>query len=423
MRYTLKHKDMICAVFEASDKDVLDCIIFKIAVTHLPLPLKRLVKEGYSEEFIETQDDDYFILNEDGCTLMNDWITDRQIPANREMIEEYTEKKYTLRELLFSSYGCSFTDSYWFEPEGERLCWNDIITYRNKFDNLYLYAGVIKPYQKHNGSLDGQLEKCWVFNGSDVFLRKSVLEQDAILIVRELWASKIYDSIKVVECTSYEVVEESATGIWTTCISKRFTDDDTELITSYDLLEEFNMTQLDSVYDKIIELAVSYGADINQIEQYMDTQCIVDFLITNRDRHQNNIGFLRDNNTLKIISYAPVFDSGSSRLLEGESSESLYNTKVNGLYSTEIECLSHVKDFNRFNLDLLPNREFVKSLLEHTIISEDRKHAILNLYEQKIEFLRKLQSCKNREEIKEVLYPKVEEKSFDYFMDMMSMSK
>ena len=39
---------------------------------------------------------------------------------------------------------------------------------------------------------------------------------------------------------------------------------------------------------------------------------MTDYLFSNVDRHLNNIGILRDPNSLKFIDFAPIFDSGNS---------------------------------------------------------------------------------------------------------------
>ena len=42
----------------------------------------------------------------------------------------------------------------------------------------------------------------------------------------------------------------------------------------------------------------------------------LDYLIMNVDRHLNNLGIIRNVNTLKWISAAPIFDSGEAMNLE-----------------------------------------------------------------------------------------------------------
>lgn len=165
-----------------------------------------------------------------------------------------------------------------------------------------------------------------------------------------------------------------------------------------------DIAQNEDVYEKIIECAVRYGASEEESTKYMDIQSLVDYLITNRDRHQGNIGFIRNADTLSIISPAPVYDSGSCKHLEGEKPEGVEHTTVNGLYSTEGEVLEHVKDLAIVNVENLPDKEKYRSILnECRNISEYRKSTLLDLYEQKKEYMfqkqRDFLSYQEKEEI------------------------
>lgn len=124
----------------------------------------------------------------------------------------------------------------------------------------------------------------------------------------------------------------------------------------------------------------------------MDLESIVDFLILNRDRHQGNIGFLRNSNTLKIQSIAPIYDSGSCKHLEGVYPEDLLNTTINGLYNTEQELLSHIRDFSVLDVSKLPSIEEIKSIYDECIyLSEKRKQKLLGYYEERIKFIKNKQ--------------------------------
>lgn len=46
---------------------------------------------------------------------------------------------------------------------------------------------------------------------------------------------------------------------------------------------------------------------------------MMDFIISNSDRHLNNFGILRDSTTLQWLSYAPIFDSGNSMFYKSGS--------------------------------------------------------------------------------------------------------
>ena len=176
------------------------------------------------------------------------------------------------------------------------------------------------------------------------------------------------------------------------CTCKAFTDANTELVTAFDLLEKDNFTQQANVYELIIQAAVSLGLCEQLVQDYMDIQTMVDYLITNRDRHQGNIGFLRNADTLKLINVAPVYDSGSSKTKEGEFPESVTETTTNGLYPTETECLAHVKNLQLIDLTKLPDVEMVTAIFNKcNYLSEYRREILINLYLNKVKYLHHLQ--------------------------------
>jgi len=393
MLYTLKHKDINLAVFETLHKDITSCIINTQYLDSLPLPLKRLIKPGYDIEFIESksEDNNYIILNEDGCILFDGWLSDREIPINRYNYDSYIQKDYSPRKWLLENNGYSFNDCYWIESEKENLTWKDIQDKFKSLDEFYTVKDNNHIYKGHNSTLGGQLEKFWYKKDQDIMLCKKIDMQYDILIAREIIASLIYRKQGYNNFCNYDFVYDKTNNI-IGCICQCFTNENIEFVSAYDLLEEYNMTQLDNIWDKIVELASHYGLSKQETHNYLDIQTIVDFLISNRDRHQGNIGFLRNSETLKFISPAPIFDNGSSKTKEGEYPENLVETTVNGLYNTEFECLSHVKNFSLINIDKLPTKEEVQNIFNQCRgLTLNRKEFLLTMYEEKKSFLRELQ--------------------------------
>lgn len=387
--YTIKHFDHNLLTFSLLQKDVYFAAIGKSHVEELPLPLKRIIHN--QEEFIQEETDNFFVLNEEGCWLIEMWLNDREIPVNRDNYSSYIKKGSSSRQWMLENNAYSFTDCYWIDSGANPIKWKDIKEKMSKVDEFYTVKEQNRMYKGHNSTLGGELEKFWYKSDGTLKLCKKVSKLHDILNAREVIASLIYQKQGYAPYCHYDFVydsEEEIVGV--KC--KAFTSENVELISSYDLLEEHNRTQQPDVYELIIEYAAEYGLDKQIATKYMDIQTIVDYLITNRDRHQGNIGFLRDSGTLQIIGPAPIFDSGSSKHMEAVYPEDVENTIVNGLYNTEMECLSHVKDLHVIDINKLPSKEEILSILnECQYISEKRKEKFLTLYESKIEYLQKLQ--------------------------------
>ena len=48
------------------------------------------------------------------------------------------------------------------------------------------------------------------------------------------------------------------------------------------------------------------------IRDAVDRMIVLDYLIVNGDRHQNNFGVVRNADTLEYLGAAPIYDSGTS---------------------------------------------------------------------------------------------------------------
>ncbi|WP_240941925.1 hypothetical protein [Paenibacillus sp. HB172176] len=65
-----------------------------------------------------------------------------------------------------------------------------------------------------------------------------------------------------------------------------------------------------SLYQHYVNCCETLG--IAGIMQALDRMIVLDYLIANEDRHQNNFGVVRHAETLEWIGAAPIYDSGSS---------------------------------------------------------------------------------------------------------------
>lgn len=399
MIYILLHKDIPVCVFELETEVVSGVINLKTA-DHLPLPLKRIVH--YQTEFVRYVQDSQLILNEEGCLLVDIWLNNRTIPANRKNRQKYADFPKNALTWMLDNHACSLDDCYWIRSRDEHMTWEEVNLYGyNQVDVLTQEKLAEKTRYRNgaNSTLGGELEKYWFCektdNGVQLNICKKVSPSDDVLIIREMMADIIYESIGYDNYCKYQYVLNSEKQI-VGCFCKAFTTEELELITAYDLLEEYNMTQQDDLYSILADLAAKYGVSGRLVHRYLDIQTIVDCLITNRDRHQGNIGFLRNPDTLQIVSIAPVYDSGSSENMEYELPIDTEHTRVNGLYPTEKDCLDHVLDLNCVDLAKLPGCEEIRAELDKSSsLSPMRKDFLVNLYKDKVAALNLMQNKNN----------------------------
>lgn len=400
--YLLMHKNIVVAGFTLDgSEEVINLFIAKHSWQHLPLPLKRII---HFNGYIESERNNTLTINEEGVGLFEIWLHDRTIPSDRHNKNRYIPKGISTLAYMLNNHSCSLVDCYWTKEVQEDINWDTVKLYNNKkIDRLSVIENSREQgeiYSGINSTLGGSLEKYWYYseynNKKQLMLAKRTYSNSEILNIREVIASKIYEKQQYKNHCKYSYIRNTSEGIIVGCKCKAFTSEQDELITVYGLLEEIGQTQTDDIYNVIIQRAAYYGANPHEVRNQLDIQTLVDYLITNRDRHQNNIGFIRDPDTLRIKQIAPIFDSGSSMYLEGELPESVEYTTVHNLYNTEIECINSVSNINIINLDKLPSNSWVLNELKKAQnLSAYRINKLYCLYKDKVDYIRYLQNNKN----------------------------
>ena len=80
----------------------------------------------------------------------------------------------------------------------------------------------------------------------------------------------------------------------------------------------------------------------------MDQITLIDYLVGNGDRHHNNIGYIRNPDTLQIIGIAPCFDSGGGMAFDYDQGVAVKKAGSKLYYRDEEESLSLIDDFSWF---------------------------------------------------------------------------
>lgn len=389
--WTLMHKNIPVALLGMEGEELLSGILFQSTRRHLPLSIQKVFLDirGLCSEVTK----DYLKLNDEGLIWLDIWLSNREIPVTRENFDAYTSQKRTPRSLLFRNNGLSFTDCYFLRKEGEILTWEMAISrLYSELTEYYQVKNQDGKYGRHQSTLGGALEKFWFLENGTLMLCKKTSIQNNILMVRELLTSEIYEQQGVIH-TQYKPVYNTRNQL-IGCKCPAFTAKDLEFVNAEEVLEEFRESQRDDCYEKLIERASNYGIHKKRVQFLLDIQIMVDFLITNRDRHYGNIGFLRNPDTLTFTKVAPVYDSGSSAILEGVTPENEELTTVNSFYNTALECLSHVVYRNALDLKKLPSLQEVKSFYQMSSLSKERIEELLYLFRRKRDFLEEFQQGK-----------------------------
>ena len=246
---------------------------------------------------------------------LNEWWTDRSIPASRSGIREALETLdvTSTKMLLVRCYGLSLSDQYWIYPENSNLTWDQINFFENPFsdDMGDVLFGTQKKadgfdFSSPDNTSDGCLKKRWkilngkrclIKGGSNPFRQQPFNEVIATGIMERLGIDHIPYTVMWKEDAPYSVCEDFVTA-------------DTELVSAWRIMQMQKKENSTSVYQHFVNCCKALGAP--NVVPSLDRMIILDYIIANEDRHLNNFGLLRNAETLEWLGFAPIFDSGSS---------------------------------------------------------------------------------------------------------------
>lgn len=382
MKCTLMHKRIPVASIELDDATGF---IQKIGEIYAPehLPVGIPIRHGIADR-----------------KALNEWWTDRSIPASRSGIREALEtlEISNTKMLLIRCYGLSLSDQYWVKPERSNLSWDEINFFQHPFSDDIgdVLFGAPKKANKLNFSSpdntsDGFLKKRWkIINGKRSLIKggSNPFRQQPF---NEVIASKIMERLGIPQVPYTLVWNKNAP--YSVC--EDFVDENTELIPAWRIMMTQKKNNNTSVYQHFVNCCEALG--IKDAEPFLDRMITLDYIIANEDRHFNNFGALRNAETLEWIGMAPIYDSGSS----------LGYDKLPGQIRTgqEIGCkpfknhhaeqLKLVRSFDWLDLSKLDDvEEIIKEVLsqdtDENYIDQNRIRAVTDSVKRRLQTLGQL---------------------------------
>ena len=379
MKCTLMHRRIEVAKLELDDETgIIRKIEAVMSAEHVPVGVP--VKNGIIDR-----------------GELNKWWTDRSIPASRSGVREALEtlNLNDTKILLVRCFGLSLSDQYWICPAGAELIWEKINFFDNSFSDDMGDVLFGKPkknedfdFSSPDNTSDGYLKKRWkIINGKRCLIKGgSNLERQQPF--NEVIASKIMDRLNI-NHVSYNIIWEDGEPY---SICEDFVTRDTELVSAWRIMQTQKKDNRTSVYQHFVNCCKSLGAA--DVVPALDRMLVLDYLISNEDRHLNNFGLLRNAETLEWIGFAPIYDSGSSLG---------YNSLLSQIYTEKNiaskpfkrrhdEQIKLVTSFDWIDFSKLYDagdmvREVFSDPRAKELISENRKEAIAQMVERHIESL------------------------------------
>ena len=374
-RYYLKHRDDVCAVLDIEEET------WQVENARV---INREIAPyiGYASD-----------------SSIRHWWSMRAVPSTRKTMEEVVRLAgcNNNKEYLAKNLALSATDAYWVCPLGSDLTWSDV-----GLSVLSGYNDGKMPYRNassydRNATLSGQMEKYWDLNDTPPVLVKEAYLYNGQQAVNEVFAALLHKEQKAdIPYVDYSIRNNEEKGCKES-LCDSFATGNLEFISAYDILYLFPRKRSESVYDAYISACVRNGLEEERIRAYMDYQTMTDFVITNTDEHLNNFGILRDMDTLRFIMPAPIFDSGNSMFYKASGSlrplerHELLQLEITSFHDSEEKMLSHVRNREIVDIDMLPSHEELMELYVSNGINEQKTGFIADCYRKKIEMLEDFQ--------------------------------
>lgn len=385
--YYLMHKNIPVCLMEISDEGRLgNCRKNEAQIDHFPLGGR---------------------MND---MKFHEWWKDRAIPKTRNGAKSALQKLgyESTNSALVDNLALSLSDCYWIKPRGEDLAWEDVNLFTNDFVDTF---GELTMNKDHVIDLrrktrfkcaasQGELQKKWCIDESGKrYMVKGNYGSSYQQSLNEIFATDLHKKQGFKNHTEYILttvdVEGGIEGIG--CMSYDFCSENLECISAWELLQTIKIKQNESLYYPLKKVCMSLGISDDEFTRFMDYEIMTDYLISNTDRHMNNISVVRNPDTLEILGFAPIYDSGNSMFYNIPYTElehvKLSSIKTHSFIAKESKLLSYVQDRQVVDLDKadMSFDIYEKDFFERQI----RIPRLKKLYEQKLMKLEAFQKGKN----------------------------
>ena len=385
--YFLMHKDIPVCLMEISDDGTLGSVRRNEAASaHFPLG-------GQMNNM-----------------KFHEWWRDRAIPKTRHGARSALQRLgySSTNSALVNNLALSLSDCYWIRPREEKLTWKDTNLFTNDFVDTF---GEITINRDHMIDLrketrfncatsQGELQKKWCIDKEGRrYMIKGNYGQSYQQSLNEIFAAKLHEQQGFSEYTHYSLVRLQVDGNveGLGCMCYDFCSEDVECISAWELLQTIKIKQNESYYYPLKKVCLKLGMSEEKFSDFIDYQIMTDYLITNTDRHMNNIAIVRNPDTLQVLGFAPIYDSGNSMFYnipyEKLSQVRLDDIRTHSYIEKEIKLLQYVRNRSLVDID---KAEMDFSIYEKDVLERHiRIPKLKELYERKLEKLRAFQKGKD----------------------------
>ena len=349
--------------------------------------INRVTRETRHDEFLP------LAYRYDRQAGIRRWWSERSVPLGQGRVKEMLEERglVSSSEYLVRNLGLSLTDYYWIKPAYSSLSWETVNLFDNDFrENLMVRIGSPSTDSfTPNSTLQGQLEKSWQIRNGKRVLVKGNSDRYSTESLNEVFACTLHSLQHFENYTPYRLLKiKNRPYVYGSC-SEAFTSQNVELVSARSVLtSEKGRTDIPD-FERLIAFCSENGADGEKIRHDLDYMIMTDYILSNRDRHMNNIGVLRRADDLTILALAPLYDTGKSMftgLLLPMRYADLVNGEIRSFAKREQKQLTYVTDRSLVDASKLPDSGQIRKLYQKDPnLPPERIEQVCEAYERKVE--------------------------------------
>lgn len=338
---------------------------------------------------------------------LNRWFRLRGIPDYRVGLNRLLDRldMEDQLQLLNSYYALSVSDHYWLKEEDKEITYKRISFFNHSFDQDGFGRAMFSlgradiddsVYRTPNNTLAGYQKKAWFHRNGILNIYKGGTFPYQLEPVHEKLASEMarrlgMDAVKY----TTSVYENQVVSVCANML-----DEEHDLITADEVLGQTERQKEKFEYYTYIDILKEHG--IANASKALDDMLVLDFLMMNTDRHNQNLGVIINCETMQWEKVAPIFDTGTGLACLRSDDEVVnwpeyYNYRLFNSSKIPDSVIPYlISDLKRYDFSVLDGIDqfYLESMYKHRVISgitEDRMRSQAILLNKRIEAVKKLQ--------------------------------
>ena len=299
--------------------------------TLIPYQLKGKLREVPPFSAIKSQYDltqRTIAINKNYSAVLS-FLASRVLPLTRKNAKkiyqlfgfEQLQDDYSKAKIAIICKAVSLQDDYWFKTEFGKEMWKNVSIRDNHLSEIVAQVSLHGSSLTLGGEIpttpeiagQGAYAKAWKRENGELWLYKLGSENNSYESKVEVEVSNV---LKKCNVNALPYFPAESNGVFASKC-KCMTSDSLSILPGMDFVSYCNVNGLDA------------DSEIMRVDaDSIWKMGIVDYLISNRDRHGMNWGFYYDSNTMEIKGCHPLFDHNNAfdkALMADESAEYLFN--------------------------------------------------------------------------------------------------